>query len=266
MIFQATPRANHQQPTRLATTLPFLRSLEAEALGHKAVQHPYLLSLSEGTLRDPRRAIQDFAREYQGYSAWFPRFLSAVEARLPGDLRSNLSENKEEECGRYDEKTLVELEAAGLRREWVYGVPHPALFSRFQRAMGVEPNAPVDSTAPVARWRDQLLHTLENDHPAAAVGALGLGTELVVSKMYAHVLRGVDRFAKIHPKDRCFLVLHVLVDDSHAASLLELAAHFALSAEGRTALARGMRSALDLRSAFWDALYERAVSTQEGTA
>jgi pyrroloquinoline quinone (PQQ) biosynthesis protein C len=266
MDHEVTEIANHEPSTQPTTALPFLRSLEVEALGHKAVQHPYLLALSEGTLRDPRCAVQDFAREYQGYSAWFPRFLSALEARLPSDLRSILDENKEEEGGRYDEETLLEIEAAGLRREWVDGVPHPELFSRFQRAIGVEPNAAVDPTSPVARWRNQLLQTLEGDHPAAAVGALGLGTELVVSGMYARVLRGVDRFARVHPEDRSFLVLHVLVDDSHAASLLELAAHFALNAEGRAALARGMRSALDLRSEFWDALYERATQKQEDAA
>jgi pyrroloquinoline quinone (PQQ) biosynthesis protein C len=266
MVHQPTARADHEQLIRPNTTLPFLRDLEAEAQAHKAVQHPYLLALSEGTLRDPRRALQDFASEYQGYSAWFPRFLSALEERLPRDLRNILDENKDEEGGRYDEETLLEIEAAGLRREWVDGVPHPELFSRFQRALGVEPNAAVDPNSPVARWRNQLLQTLEGDHPAAAIGALGLGTELVVSGMYARVLRSVDRFASVHPEDRSFLVLHVLVDDSHAASLLELAAHFALNAEGRAAIARGMHSALDLRSEFWDALYERATQGQEDAA
>ena len=123
MDHEVTEIANHEPSTQPTTALPFLHSLEVEALGHKAVQHPYLLALSEGTLRDPRCAVQDFAREYQGYSAWFPRFLSALEARLPSDLRSILEENKEEEGGRYDEETLLEIEAAGLRREWVDGVP-----------------------------------------------------------------------------------------------------------------------------------------------
>ena len=250
----------HEAPLQL------LKSLEAEAVRHRAVQHPYLEALAEGALSDPRGALQDFAREYQGYSAWFPRFLSAVEARLPRDLQSVLDENKAEEAGRYDEETLLELEEAGLQREWVDGITHPELFRRFQVGIGVDPSDVVDPASPVARWREELLHALENDHPAAAVGALGLGTELIVSRMYASVLRGVDRYGRIHQEDRSFLVLHALVDDAHAVSLLKLAAHFASNDEGRAALARGMRTALDLPAAFWDALYERASNTQEDAA
>lgn len=252
--------------THAPETIRLLEELEAEALRHEAVHHPYLQALSEGALPDPRRALQEFARAYEGYSAWFPHLLSAVEARLPEELRSVLDENKAEEAGRYDEETLRELEAAGLRREWVDGIPHPELFRRFLEGIGVEPDAVIDPASPVARWREKLLHLLETDHPAAAVGALGLGTELVVSRMYATVLRGVDRFGGIRPEDRSFLVLHALVDDAHAASLLELAARFALDGEGRAALARGMRAALDLRAAFWDELHQHATTTQENAA
>lgn len=247
-------------------TLRLLKELEAEAVQHKAVNHPYLQALSEGALPDPHRALQDFARAYEGYSTWFPRLLSAVEARLPEALRSVLDENKAEEAGRYDEETLRELEDAGLRREWVEGIPHPELFRRFQRGIGVEPDAVVDPASPVARWREGLLHLLQTDHPAAVVGALGLGTELVVSRMYVTVLSGVDSFGRIRPEDRTFLVLHALVDDAHAASLLELAARFDVDKEGRTALVRGMRTALDLRASFWDELHRRATITQEDAA
>jgi pyrroloquinoline quinone (PQQ) biosynthesis protein C len=262
---------NHAVIASLAGThapgaLRHLEQLEAQALRHEAVHHPYLQALAEGSLPDPHRGLQDFARAYEGYSAWFPRFLSAVEARLPEDLRSVLDENKDEEAGRYDEETLREFEAAGLRREWVNGIPHPELFRRFQRGIGVEPGAAVHPASPVARWREALLALLQSDHPAAAVGALGLGTELVVSRMYTTVLRAVDRFGRLHPQDRAFLVLHALVDDAHAASLLELSARFAVDAEGRAALARGMHAALGMRASFWEELHRHAMSTQEEAA
>jgi len=243
-----------------------VQALRAEALGHEAVRHPYLRALAEGSLEDPRRALQGFARQYAGYSAWFPRFLAAVEERLPSELKSVLDENKAEEVGRYDEETLRELEEAGLRREWVDGVPHPELFRRFQESLGVEPGGAVQPDAPVARWREALLHLLKTDHPAAAVSALGLGTELVVSNMYAMVLKGVDRFGCIRPEGRSFLVLHALVDDAHAASLLELAERLATDGEGRAALARGMRAALELRAGFWSALHQEAKDTKEEAA
>lgn len=246
--------------------LPLLEELREEALGHEAVHHPYLSALAAGSLGRPRRALQDFAREYGGYSAWFPRFLSALEARLPLELRGVLGENKAEEAGRYDEGTLSELEGAGLRREWVDGVPHPELFQRFQLSLGVAPGAALDPSSPVARWREGLLHLLETDHPAAAVGALSLGTELVVSSMYATVLRAVDRFGGIRPEGRSFLVLHALVDDAHAESLLEIAGRFAVDGEGRAALACGMRAALDLRATFWRELHEEAMSEKGDAA
>ena len=249
-----------------ASSLRYLRELRAEALQHEAVHHPYLAALREGTMRDPQEALRDFAREYQGYSAWFPRFLAAVDERLPQELRSILDENKAEESGCYDEETLLELEAAGLQREWVDRVPHPELFRRFQRALTVEPDAAISPEAPVSRWRQELLTLLQNDHPAAAIGALGLGTELVVSHMYASVLEGVDRFSKICPEGRSFLVLHALVDDAHAESLLRLAQRFAMDGEGRAALARGMRAALDMRAEFWDELLERGSASKEDAA
>ena len=84
--------------------------------------------------------------------------------------------------------------------------------------------------------------------------------------MYRPVLRGVDRFGGIRPEDRTFLVLHALVDDAPAASLLALAARFAVDGEGRAALARGMRTALDLRATFWNELHQHATSTQEDVA
>ena len=237
-----------------------LKTLESEASLHEAVDHPYLQALATGDLDDPRRALQDFARAYAGYNAWFPKFLEALDSRLPGPLSSRLDANKAEEVGRYSESTLSELESAGLRREWVEGVPHPELFCRFQRSLGVDPDSPVEPGSPVARWRKALLHIVATDHPAAAIGAIGLGTEFVVARMYGRVLEAVDRFGDIRPEGRSFLVLHSIVDDGHAASLLELANRFARDAEGQKALGRGMRAALDLRASFWTQMHIAAKS------
>jgi pyrroloquinoline quinone (PQQ) biosynthesis protein C len=237
-----------------------LEGLQSEASQHEAVDHPYLQALAAGTLDDPRGALQDFARAYSGYSAWFPRFLAALGSRLPKALSGVLDANREEERGHYSEPTLCELESAGLHREWVEGIPHPELFRRFQESLGVDPHSQVVRDSPVARWREGVLRILLGDHPAAAVGAIGFGTEFVVARMYARVLEAVDRFGGIGPEGRSFLVLHSLIDDGHSASLLELAARFAGDEEGRQALARGMRGALDLRAAFWAELHAAAKS------
>ncbi len=128
-----------------------LEGLESDASQHEAVDHPYLRVLATGSLDNPRGALQDFARAYAGYNTWFPRFLEALESRLPRSLSSVLEANRAEEIGRYSEPTLCELENAGLRREWVDGIPHPELFGRFQQSLGVDPDSPVVPSSPVAR-------------------------------------------------------------------------------------------------------------------
>ena len=133
------PAARSLEASRDLKMQRLLKTLESEASLHEAVDHPYLQALATGNLDDPRRALQDFARAYAGYNAWFPKFLEALDSRLPGPLSSRLDANKAEEVGRYSESTLCELESAGLRREWVEGVPHPELFCRFQRSLGVDP-------------------------------------------------------------------------------------------------------------------------------
>ena len=252
--------ASSLDDSRDSKVVRLLEGLESEASQHQAVDHPYLRALAAGSLDDPRGALQDFARAYAGYNEWFPRFLVALESRLPRPLSSVLDVNRAEEIGRYSEPTLSELENAGLRREWVDGIPHPELFCRFQRSLDVDPDSPVAPSSPVARWREALLEILVGDHPAAAVGAIGLGTEFVFARMYARVLEAVDRFGNIRPEGRSFLVLHSLVDDGHAASLLELTGRFARDEEGQEALARGMRAALDLRASFWDEMHIAAKS------
>lgn len=252
--------ASSLDDSRDSKVVRLLERLELEASRHKAVNHPYLSALASGSLDDPRGALQDFARAYAGYNAWFPRFLEALESRLAEPLSTVLDSNRAEEVGSYSESTLRELEDAGLRREWVEGIPHPELFCRFQQSLGVDPGSPVAPESPVARWREALLQILLSDHPAAAVGAIGLGTEFVVARMYARVLEAVDRFGEIPPEGRSFLVLHSLVDDGHAASLIELAGRFARDDEGQQALARGMRAALELRATFWDEMHLAAKS------
>ena len=114
-----------------ASSLRYLRELRAEALQHEAVHHPYLAALREGTMRDPQEALRDFAREYQGYSAWFPRFLAAVDERLPQELRSILNENKAEELKRHSEEIKAQRIEA-INEKWqevkaMRGGPHFAM-------------------------------------------------------------------------------------------------------------------------------------------
>ncbi len=238
----------------------FIGGLAAEALGHRAVRHPYLAALGAGALPDPAWALRDFARHYAGYSAHFPRFLTALISRLEVPAhRAALLQNLAEESGHYGPDERAALEAVGVDPAWVDGVPHRELFARFARAVG----APAPGEAPVAdevhAWRDQLLLLLQAGPAAEAVGALGLGTEQIVRVMYGPLCAAVARHPGLSAADAAFFPLHTAVDDHHQESLRQIAVDLAGDPAARPALRRGMLKALQLRAAFWDWLHARAV-------
>lgn len=233
--------------------------LAADALRHRAVRHPYLAALAAGTLPDTRFALADFARHYLGYSTHFPRYLTTVVSRLERpEHRRALLDNLTEESGVYGEDELAALAAWGVQPEWIVGVPHPVLFRRFADALGVPRESGPEADAVVC-WREQLLALLAGGSPAEAVGALGLGTETIVRTMYGAFTQALDRVPGLSPRDTVFFPLHTAVDDHHQATLQSIAADFAATPAGRTGLRRGLLKALQLRSAFWDWLYERAL-------
>lgn len=273
MTAQATSRSlSPARPTRPALTViaperptdpaTFVRALTAEALAHRAVSHPYLAALGAGALPDLRWAMADFARHYFAYSRHFPRYLTATISKLESPThRAALLDNLTEESGRYEAAELAELRAAGIRSEWIVGLPHPALFQRFATAMGVDlaALAPEREADQVVCWRELFLDTLTHGSAAEAVGALGLGTENVVSTIYRPFVEATRRIG-LDPRDAVFFPLHTAVDDHHQATLQDIAIDLAATPEGRTGLRRGMLKALTLRTAYWDWMLARATS------
>lgn len=57
----------------------FFQSLIAQSLDHRAVQHPYLQALANGSVPDLEWALRDFAKQYFGYSTHFTRYLTLVD-------------------------------------------------------------------------------------------------------------------------------------------------------------------------------------------
>jgi pyrroloquinoline quinone (PQQ) biosynthesis protein C len=236
-------------------------ALAAEALLHRAVRHPYLRGLAEGSF-DTRFALADFARHYHGYSAHFSRYLMTLIDRLENpDHRQALLENLSEESGRYPQEELSILEGIGIERSWIEGIPHSKLFERFCRAVGVHVGAeagPHEEALEVVCWRELLLATLQTASPAEAVGVLGLGTENIVRSIYQPICQAIARVPELSPRDTVFFPLHTAVDDHHQETLQEIAADLASTPQGVRDLAKGMRKALALRCSFWDWLEERA--------
>lgn len=242
----------------------FVDGLIARALAHRAVHHPYLRALGDGLLPDTRWALADFARQYLPYSQSFPRYLTAVISRLddPGH-RSGLIENLTEESGHYEQEEIDELATLGVKPEWIVGVPHPELFARFGRALGVD--APSTESEPLC-WRDLFLAVLVGGSPAEAVGALGLGTETIVSTMYQPFVRAIGQLEDLAPEDAVFFPLHTAVDDHHQEVLRQIAVDHARTEEGRRGLQHGMLKALQLRCGFWDWMLDRAAEPAEAEA
>jgi len=238
----------------------FVAELSRMTRNSRGVKHPYLRALEMGELPDLEFALADFATQYSGYSNHFPRYLSTLIGRLEThEHRFALLENLTEESGLYDDEDLETIQGFGIDPGWIVGVPHPLLFKRFQAAVGGCDQSAVGQEADqVVCWRELFIALLSQGSAAEAIGALGLGTESIVSEIYKPFVAAISRL-DLPPEDTVFFPLHTLVDDHHQETLLGIAASFAVTPEGRTGLRRGMIKALSLRSAFWDWLYARAL-------
>lgn len=242
----------------------FLATLTAEAEAHVAVRHPWLAAFAKGDLPDPVHAVREFAVTYHGYSQWFPRYLQAVIRRLPdGSHRALLAENLAEERGQLDAGDRLALAEAGIDPDRVAGIPHSRLFRQFCHALGIT-DAELELPRPeAARWRERFFSLLQRGSAAFCVGALGLGTEGVVRPIYLQLLEGIRRAVPLRREDYVFFELHCLVDDQHHKDLLAISAELAATPAGRAGLRSGMRTALDLRAEFFDALHRRLLVRSE---
>ncbi len=208
-------------------------------------------------------ALRDYAWHYQGYSRWFAHYLKAVINALGReDHRAPLEENLKEENGVLGVEDQAALREVGIEPASVNGVPHLELFRRFCRAMGLHAGAIEDIAPATERWRNRFGSYLVSASPAAAVGAVGLGTESVVKPIYQQILAGIQKTPFLTRRDYVFFELHCLVDDQHLADLLAVSRELAGTEETRKQLRQGMLTALDLRCELWDALYHRATSYQ----
>ena len=240
-----------------------VRELAQQALEHRAVRHPYLAALREGTLPDHGWAVRDFATQYMGYSRSFPQYLTAVISRLEDPRhRRVLMDNLTEESGHYSRSDLDALGEVGIEPSWVEGVPHPELFRRFAYAVCVSADA--EEHVMVQCWKEMLLATLTAGSAAEAVGALGLGTENIVGEIYKSLVEACNRVQDLEPQDAVFFQLHTTIDDDHHETLLAVANQFAQTERGLDDLRRGMLKALVCRAAFWDWMHERALNPPTG--
>ena len=233
----------------------FIKRLCLAAGDSKAANHPYLDALANGSLPNMQMAIQDFAFQYGWYSKDFVKYLNAVISCLSQEShRVILRENLAEENGHTHDIELPAEVAASIQ-----GVPHSLLYERFQDSIGVDANYKSSSapSATASHWSEQLLNLCQMNQ-YVGVGAIGIGTEFIVSKIYKKILNCLQRHSSLSATERVFFDLHSECDDEHAEQLLEITEALAKDSSSREQIEYGVREAFHLREMFWDCMLERA--------
>ena len=238
------------------TSKEYIRRLRQAALHHRAVNHPYLQALSSAALPHHATAVTEFAEQYANYSGIFSQMLQTLEPALISEAhRGVIAENLSEESGHYNFETLETLADLGIKPQFFDGVPHHNLFMRFTRAVGGQPQPPSE---PMRTWCESMLKMMAEPGGHAGVGALGLGTELIVPQIYRAIESALTYLPHLSTRDTVFFTLHGPVDSHHQEELIELATELAATPSDRRRIARGTFEALDHRALFWDWLNQRA--------
>lgn len=233
----------------------FVDLLASYAKTSPAISHQYLYHFQRGEFANFDLAVSDFAAHYQVYSSSFPRYVRAVLNNLTNDRhKALLEENLQEETGNSDASDLPSELMMQVR-----GVPHSTLFKRFCEAAsdsaGNEEPPPLSEVASL--WKQNFLSLCELDE-CVGIGALGIGTELIVSDIYKQILPGLTNFSNISDKNRVFFDLHCACDDAHADQILSIAAELAVDVAACERLEFGTKCAIHLRTLFWTKLLQRA--------
>ena len=227
----------------------FVEALLFDIQAHPALNHPYLVSLGSGTLPNTEEAIRDYAHQYSFYSSYFVKYLDGVINTLGSeDHKAELRENIESEKGNPEAVELAER-------------PHVEIFSQFKKDVGIdlayESANPPSTTALL--WRDLFLQKCRSTIPGVGIGAIGIATENIVPHIYKYIVAAIEEHSD-HPSDASFFFrLHMDCDDGHAESLIEVTTDIAKDFETREAIRFGVISSLNLRTAFWDSQYARAL-------
>ena len=240
----------------------FLNRLGTEALASTAVNHPYLQAMSNGDFPNKALAFKDFAFQYGLYSSQFIRYLLAVIENLNDSKHQQiLQSNLDEEKGHIHD---IELPPDVLAS--VDGQSHARLFRRFQEALDIdtEYHSTLSKQQPGQLWSQQFLQLCETNG-CVGVGAIGIGTEQVVSRIYNQILTGLKNHSHLTITERVFFDLHSQCDDEHAAQLMLIAEDLAIDQQACEQIEYGVNLALEIRSTFWDSMMERALSFPAST-
>lgn len=226
-----------------------------EVLNSTAVNHTYLSLFSQAKFPDMDFAIKDFAYYYGLYNIHFISYLSAVISNLSNPKHKQiLLSNLDEEKGNVHDFALPPDVLASIDQQ-----SHTQLYRRFQKAVGVDLDHFSTNSDANLQWSKQFLGLCEKNE-FAGVGALGIGTELIVSKVYHQILEGLKTCTNLTVSQRVFFDLHSVCDDDHAAQLISIAEDLAVNEEACQQIEYGVNMAISMRTEFWDKMLDRALN------
>jgi pyrroloquinoline quinone (PQQ) biosynthesis protein C len=163
--------------------------------------------------------------------------------------------------------------------EAVRGEDHPSLYRRFLRSAGITEVLGLDAMLP----DEELAHTLERDlvlfreteefidqhiRMAAsflsALGAVGPGHEWAIPVMFLPLIEGLKRYQQRHQLslDTTYFTLHVGADEKHGELLRNALVLNARSKVDQERIRMAAERSLALRARFWEALYDRVLSSE----
>ncbi|MGE4652599.1 MAG: iron-containing redox enzyme family protein [Myxococcota bacterium] len=229
-----------------------LMEIDRESHAHPAIHHIWLENVSARRYVDMESTLRFFARDYYAYSSGFPIYLRKLIGKLEHpEHRKLLERNLREEQGGLDPADSERLREAAIDRADVEGIPHPELYRRFCRALGLY-DAELDAPESAGHlWRQRMIEFLDSASPPAALGALGAGTEAVVLPIYRKLLRGIRELSAISARDRVFFELHCMVDDQHSLDLRRVAYDLLGTPGAHNDMRNGMLEALQWRQDFF---------------
>ena len=228
-------------PAALATSDLATREALAE-LKRLQAAHPFwtnslFRACAAGLLS--REDFQFIFSQYYLYSRNFTRYLAGVMSNCEDDYyRSRLSENVWEEGGSRDVEER-----------------HAEIFRGFLRdGLGIE-LATIEYREFTRYFAKEYLDCCLRSTATRGSAFLSLGTEGIVARMYGVLVEGM-RQAGIPDQELRFFHIHIKCDDEHAATLEEMMASYANEPAWYTTCLDAMNHALDLRSRFFENLYE----------
>ncbi|QMU62142.1 MAG: DUF3050 domain-containing protein [Gammaproteobacteria bacterium] len=235
----------------------FIKRVSNEVLDSTAINHPYLQAIRKGDFPNINFAFKDFAFQYGIYSAQFVIYLSAVIENFSNTKHKQiLQANLAEENGNIHDVELPFDVLASVENQ-----SHTHLFRRFQKALGVDDEYCKTASDRQAglQWSQQFLQLCEMNE-CIGIGAIGIGTELIVSHIYNQILEGLKAHSNLTMTQRVFFDLHSECDEEHAAQMLLVAEDLAKDQNACEQIEYGVNMAVNMRTVFWDKMLERAQS------